>query len=57
MVPNQWAVVDTQTYSAMFILAGATNLRAIGRAMEKVTNAVITGAPDNAPPSPPPRSP
>ena len=57
VVPSQWATVDTQTYSAMFILAGATNLRAIGRAVEKVTNAVTMGAPYNAPPSPPPRTP
>jgi hypothetical protein len=47
-LPNEWAVVGTQTYSAMLILAGTTNLRAIGRAVEKVTNAVTTGNPDSA---------
>ena len=57
VVPNEWASVDTQTYSAMFIVAGATNLRAIGRAVEKVTNAVTTGVPDNAPPPAAPRTP
>jgi hypothetical protein len=44
VLPNDWAVVSTQTYSAMVILAGATNLRAIGRAVERVEN-VVTGTP------------
>jgi len=48
-LPNQWAVVGTQTYSALLVLAGTTNLRAIGRAVEKVENA-FTGSPENAPP-------
>ena len=58
-VPNTWAAVDTQTYSAMFILAGATNLRSIGRAVQKVENAVTTGSPDVPPPTSPtpPKSP
>ena len=57
VVPNEWAAVGTQTYSAMFILAGATNLRAIGRAVEKVEKAVTTGTPDNSVPPPPARTP
>jgi hypothetical protein len=51
VVPNQWTAIATQTYSAMFVLAGATNLRAIGRAVEKVENAVTNGVP--ASPAPP----
>jgi hypothetical protein len=47
VLPNSWAVVGTQVYSGMVILAGATSLRAIGRAVEKVENAVTTGVPDN----------
>jgi hypothetical protein len=46
VLPNDWATVDTRSYSVMLILAGATNLRAIGRAAEKVKNAVTTGDPE-----------
>lgn len=56
VVPNQWAVVENQLYSALFVLAGDTDLRVIGRVAEKVKNAVTTGVPDNAP-KPPPLSP
>ena len=49
VLPNDWAVVDTRSYSAMLILAGATDLRAIGRAVEKVQNAVTTGNPELVP--------
>jgi hypothetical protein len=49
VLPNDWAVVDTRSYSVMLILAGATDLRAIGRAVEKVQNAVTTGDPELAP--------
>jgi hypothetical protein len=55
VVPNQWTAIGSETYSAMFVLAGATNLRAIGRAVEKVENAVTNGVPE-APP-PPPKAP
>ncbi len=48
-LPNEWSVIDTQTYSAMAILAGTTDLRTIGRAVEKVKNAVFTGTPDATP--------
>ncbi len=44
-VPNQFALVDTQSYSATLILAGATNLRAITRAVEEVKSVVTTGKP------------
>jgi hypothetical protein len=50
VVPNEWAVVDTRTYAAMVILAGSTNLRAMGRAMEKVESMITTGGPGDAPP-------
>jgi hypothetical protein len=51
--PNDWTVIGTQIYSALLILAGTTDLRAIGHAVEKIENAVTTGNPDNAPPPPP----
>jgi hypothetical protein len=54
VIPNDWAVVDTQSYSVMLILAGATNLRAIGRAVEKAEKAVTTGNPELPPAAPPP---
>ena len=53
VLPNGWGVVGTQIYSATLILAGTTDLRAIGHAVEKVERAVITGDPDIAPPPPP----
>lgn len=53
VLPNAWGVVDTQSYSVMLILAGATNLRAIGRAVEKAEKAVTTGNPE-LPPVPKP---
>ncbi len=43
-VPNSWAIVDTHQYSATLILAGATNLRTITRAVEEVKS-VVTGKP------------
>jgi hypothetical protein len=52
VLPNGWAVVDTQAYSVMLVLAGATDLRAIGRAVEKVENAVTTGNPELPPADP-----
>jgi hypothetical protein len=56
VLPNDWAVVDTQTYSAMLIFAGATNLRALGRAVERVQDVVTHGKPD-APPAGPSATP
>jgi hypothetical protein len=46
VLPNQWAEVSTNSYAATLILAGATDLRAIGRAVEKVERVVTTGSPD-----------
>ncbi len=46
-LPNQWAVIGTQTYSALLVLSGTTNLRAIGRAVEKVEKAVTSGDPEH----------
>jgi hypothetical protein len=51
--PNDWTVIGTQVYSALLILAGTTDLRAIGHAVEKIEKAVTTGNPDNAAPPPP----
>ena len=48
VVPNDWSVVDTQSYSALFVIAGATNLRTIKRAIESVEDAV-KNAPESAP--------
>jgi hypothetical protein len=57
VLPNAWSVIGTQVYSVLFVLAGTTDLRAIGHAVEKVEKAVTTGNPDEAaPPSPVPRS-
>jgi hypothetical protein len=43
VLPNDWAVVDTQSYSALLILAGSTNLRVVKRAAESVENALKNG--------------
>ncbi|HEY3818805.1 MAG TPA: hypothetical protein VGL81_16655 [Polyangiaceae bacterium] len=51
-LPNDWAVVGTHAYSVTFILAGATDLRSIGRAVEKVENAVTNGSPEVTPAGP-----
>jgi hypothetical protein len=48
-LPNDWAVVDVQSYSALLILAGATNLRAISKAVENMEHAVTKGAPEQPP--------
>ena len=47
-VPNDWSVVNSNNFSALFILAGSTNLRAIKHAIEGVEKALIPGSP--APP-------
>lgn len=52
VVPNQWATVSTQSYALMFVVSGATDLRSIERAVEKVKNAVETGDPNKAAPKP-----
>ncbi len=49
VLPNEWAVIDTQQYSALIILAGSTSLRTIGRAFKEVEHVVTEGKPDDAP--------
>jgi hypothetical protein len=39
-IPNAYATVDTQTYGAMLVLAGSTNLRAVRGAVESVQEIV-----------------
>ena len=48
--PPDWSVIKTQSYSALFVLAGATNLRSIKRAIEGVKNAVTPGPAGDAKP-------
>ncbi len=40
VLPNQYAIISTQEYGAMLILAGSTNLKAIRRAVERVEDIV-----------------
>jgi hypothetical protein len=42
--PSDWSVVKTESFSALFVLAGNTNLRSIKRAIEGVRDAVTPGA-------------
>jgi len=51
-LPNDWAVVGTSSYSALLILAGATDLSNIGRVAGRVERAV-SGDPEPSPPAPP----
>jgi hypothetical protein len=44
VTPNQWAIVDTTSYSALLILAGSTSLRSLGHAVEHIEK-VIVGPP------------
>jgi len=51
-VPNDWSVVNSSNYSALFIIAGSTNLRAIKSVIEGVGRALTPGstpAPERAP--------
>jgi hypothetical protein len=43
-VPNDWSVVSSHNFSALFIFAGSTNLRAIKRVIEGVGQALTPGA-------------
>ena len=52
-VPNDWSVVSSNNFSALFILAGSTNLRAIKSAIEGVGN-VLAPEPTPAPTTPAP---
>jgi len=52
-VPNDWSVVSSNHFSALFIIAGSTNLRAIKSAIEGVGK-VLTREPAPAPTTPDP---
>jgi hypothetical protein len=52
-VPSDWSVVSSSNYSALFIIAGSTNLRAIKSAIEGVGKA-FTSEPSPAPTAPTP---
>ncbi|MEI9937519.1 MAG: hypothetical protein WDO69_09900 [Pseudomonadota bacterium] len=52
-VPNDWSVVSSSNFSALFILAGSTNLRAIKSVIEGVGKA-LTPEPAAAPIAPAP---
>ena len=53
-IPNDWSVVNSSNYSALFIIAGSTNLRAIKSAIEGVGRALTADpAPAPAAPTPP----
>jgi hypothetical protein len=47
VVPNQYAIVDAQTYGAMLIVAGSTDFRAIRGAVESVKGIVERKKPDD----------
>ncbi|MEO9234086.1 MAG: hypothetical protein ABI421_12185 [Polyangiaceae bacterium] len=53
VIPNDWAVVSTQSYATMLVISGATDLRSIENAVAKVKNTVVTGDPNKAPPKKP----
>jgi hypothetical protein len=46
VTPNELAVIDTHSYSAIFILAGSTNLKSLGRAVVRIEQ-VISGDTDS----------
>jgi hypothetical protein len=61
-VPNSWSVVDTSSFSALFIIAGSTNFSAIRHAVEGVKEAVTprttpAAEPPHRPDPQPPRAP
>ena len=43
-VPSDWSVVNTESFSAIFVIAGATNFRSIKRAITTVKEAVAPGS-------------
>ncbi len=57
VLPNSWAVVDTQSYSALLVIAGAVNFRSVETAVREVESVVRTGNPDAKPKTPAPASP
>jgi len=46
VLPNNWSVVDTWAYDALFVLAGAINIGSMSRAVQAVESVVSTGNPD-----------
>jgi hypothetical protein len=48
VIPNDWAVVSTQTYGVMLVISGATDLRSLENAVTKMKNTVVTGDPNKA---------
>jgi hypothetical protein len=60
VTPNQWAVVDTTSYSALLILAGSTSLRSLTHAVEHIEHVIIGPAapspPSDAPAKPGPQT-
>jgi hypothetical protein len=49
VTPNQLGVIDTHSYSAIFILAGSTSLKSLGRAVVRIQR-VISGDTESPPP-------
>jgi hypothetical protein len=54
VLPNDWAVVDTQSYSATLVLAGTVNFRTMGQAVKDVQKAVQSAEPAPAAKTSPP---
>jgi len=46
VLPNNWSVVDTWAYDALFVLAGAINVGSMSRAVQEVQSVISTGNPD-----------
>jgi hypothetical protein len=65
VLPNTWSVVETQSYSALLVLAGSINFKSVKKAVTDVEKAVTKAsetktppgatapAPDAMPPQPP----
>jgi hypothetical protein len=49
VVPNDFVVIDTQSFAALVVLAGSTNLRTLARAVNAVEHIVTDGKPADAP--------
>ena len=54
-VPSDWSVVSSESFSALFVIAGATSFRSIKRAITTVKDAVSSGSSREPPASDPPR--
>jgi hypothetical protein len=55
VAPNAWSVINMQSYSLMFVLAGATDMRAIMHVVERITTG--ENADKSADAKPPPAKP